>query len=158
MQYEECRMELEVMNCRQEEPGTYLIDCKVKSSQKGAVRDDWRMEVNWPAQVEIPGSKGRQKGRVRDISLFGLGIQLAFEPELNSLLVVYMKSGTGLGRVKHCRSTGHNRYWVGLYLEEFRKKEQSSPNSCKEEERTSQSLGRLLRQTLHSITGVMNRF
>src|SRR4051794_10844054 len=76
MQYEGCRTELEVMACQEEEAGTYHLDCRVTSSQEGVVRDDWRMAVNWPAQVEIPGSKGKFKARVRDISVFGLGIQL----------------------------------------------------------------------------------
>ena len=157
MQYEGCRTELEVTICREKEAGAYLIDCKVSSSQKGAIRDEWRMEVNWPAQVEIPGSKGRQKARVRDISLFGLGIQLAFKAELNSLLLVHMRSGTGLGRVKHCRNIGHNCYWAGLYLEEFRSNEQSPQNSGKEEG-ASRSLNRLLRFILHSITSAVTGF
>ena len=155
MQYEGYRTELEVMTCQEEEAGTYYIDCKVKSSRQGAVRDDWRMAVNWPAQVEVPGSKSTHKARVRDISVFGLGIELAFQPELESLLIVRMRSGVGLGRVKHCRNTAYNRYWAGLYLEEFHSKEQDSQDSGNEEERASQSLGRLLRRIVHSITGAV---
>jgi hypothetical protein len=111
------------------------------------------MAVNWPALAEIPGVGRKHKARVRDISLFGLGIELAFQPELNSLLLVHIKSGTGLGRVKHCRNTGHNRYWVGLYLEEFQSEEQNSQHAGYQREGSSQSLGRLLRQLMHSITG-----
>jgi hypothetical protein len=158
MQHEGCRTELEVVTCQEHEAGTYLIDCQVRSSQKGAIRDDWRMEVNWPAQVEIPSSKDRHKARVRDISLFGLGVQLAFKPELDSLLVVHMRSGTGLGRVKHCRSTGRNRYWAGLYLEEFRSQQQDSEGSGKKEEKVLQSLRRLWRQVCYSITGAAHRY
>ena len=157
MQYEGCRTELEVMTCQEEEAGTYYADCKVTSSSEGAVRDDWRMAVNWPARVEVPGSKGTHKGRVRDISVFGLGIQLAFKPELDSLLIVHMKSGVGLSRVKHCRNAAHNRYLVGLYLEEFRSEEQNSQNSGSMEEKVLQSLSRLLRRTVRSLAGTVDR-
>ena len=153
MQYAGCRTELEVETCQQEEAGTYLIDCKVRSSHEGAVRDEWRMAVNWPAQVEVPGSKDRHKARVRDISVFGLGLQLAFQPELNSLLIVYTKSGVGLGRVKHCRHVAQNHYWAGLYLEEFRSEEQASQDSEYEGEKSPQSISRLLSRMVHSITG-----
>lgn len=140
--YEGCRIELEVVAC-QEEAGNYLIDCKVRSSQKGTIRDDWRMVVNWAAQVEVPGSPDRHEAQVRDISLFGLGIELAWKPELNSLVLVHMENGTSLGRVKHYRKLACDLYLVGLYLEEF----------CPEEERSSQNLSCLLRPTVHTVVG-----
>jgi len=158
MQYEGCRTELEVATCQEGEDGAYYISCKVTSSQKGTVRDDWRMAVNWPAQVEVPGSKGMHKARVRDISVFGLGIQLAFKPELDSLLIVHMRSGMGLGRVKHYRNIAQNRYLVGLYLEEFHANQQNSQKSGNAEGKASQSLIRLLRQLMNSITGTIVRF
>jgi hypothetical protein len=155
MQYEGRRTELEVISCR-EEAGTYYIDCQVNSSKEGAVRSDWRMAVSWPAKVEAPPSKNVRKARVRDISLFGLGIQLDFKPELNSLLLVHMRSGVGLGRVKHCRCIAQNCYFVGLYLEEFRSKGQNVQQSGSEDQ-ASRSLGRLLRQVGHSFIGMVAR-
>jgi hypothetical protein len=155
MQYEGRRTELEVISCRKE-AGMYHMDCKVKSSQAGAVRADWRMAVNWPAKVEVPPSKSAHKARVRDISVFGLGIQLDFKPELNSLLLVHMQSGVGLGRVKHCRCIAQNSYFVGLYLEEFCSKEQKVRQSDSEEQ-TLRSLRCLLRQVVHSFTGTVAR-
>ena len=157
MQYEGQRVELEVKTCQKGEAETYYVDCKVTSSQAGATRDDWRMAVNWPAQVEASHSKDIHKARVRDISAFGLGIQLAFKPELDSLLIVYIKSGVGFGRVKHCRRIAHNCYQAGLYLEEFRSKEQNSKESGSSEHHASQSLGRLLRQVVHSVAGAVAR-
>jgi hypothetical protein len=155
MQYEGRRTELEVISCR-EEAGTYYIDCQIKSSKEGAVRSDWRMAVNWPAKVEVPPSKRTRRARVRDISVFGLGIQLDFKPELNSLLFVHMRSGVGLGRVKHYRCIAQNCYFAGLYLEEFRSKEQNVQQSGSEDQ-ASRSLGCLLRQVVQSFTDAVAR-
>ena len=157
VQYEGRRIELEVKTCQKGEAGTYYVDCQVTSSQEGATRDDWRMAVNWPAQVEVPPCKGIHKARVRDISAFGLGIQLAFKPELDSLLIVHIRSGVGFGRVRHCRRIAHNCYQAGLYLEEFRSKEQNYKESGSGEHHAPQSLGRLLRQVVHSVTGTVAR-
>ena len=155
MQYEGRRTELEVISCH-EKAGTYYIDCEVKSSKAGIVRSDWRMAVNWPAKVGVPPSEHTRKARVRDISVFGLGIQLDFKPELNSLLLVHMRSGVGLGRVKHCRCIAQNCYFAGLYLEEFRSKEQKVQQSGSED-KTSRSLGCLLRKVVHSFIGTVAR-
>ena len=157
MEYEKRRTELEVMTCQKEEAGTYYVDCNVTLSQEGTVRADWRMAVNWPARVEVPPFKSTYKARVRDISVFGLGIQLAFKSEVNSLLIVYMKSGIGFGRVKHCRRIERNLYQAGLYLEEFRSIEQNRKESGNRVGSDLRSLGRWLCQAAHPIIDTVAR-
>ncbi|MBV9675435.1 MAG: PilZ domain-containing protein [Acidobacteriaceae bacterium] len=157
MHYEGCRKELEVITCQQGEEGDYHLNCKVETSQDGTVRDDWRMAVKWPAQVEISGSKNTYKAQVRDISVFGLGIQLPFQPELDSLLIVRMKSGVGFGRVRHCRQAARGTYIAGLYLEEFRPKEQNAKEFACQEAGISQGLGRLLHKVAHCLSGSVTR-
>lgn len=157
MHYEECRKELTVTTCRQGEKGDYYLDCKIETSQNGVVRDDWRMAVKWPAQVEISGTKNAYKAQVRDISAFGLGIQLPFQPELDSLLIVRMKSGVGFGRVRHCRQAARRTYIVGLYLEEFHSKEQNVKKFAHRAADSSQGLGHLLHKIAHCLSGNVTR-
>jgi len=157
MHHEGCRKELQIITCQQGEKGEYHLDCKVESSQDGLVRDDWRMAVRWPAQVEISGSKKTYKAQVRDISVFGLGLRLPFQPELDSLLIVRMKSGVGFGRVRHCRQVARDAYIAGLYLEEFHPKEQTAQGFAYWEIRIAQSLGRLLRKVAHCFSGGVAR-
>lgn len=157
MHYEGCRKELKVTTCRQGEKGNYYLDCKVEISQDGAVRDDWRMAVKWPAQVEISGSKNTYKAQVRDISAFGLGIRLPFQPELDSLLIVRMKSGVGFGRVRHCRQAARGTYIAGLYLEKFHSKEQNVKELVHREADSSQGLSHLLHKIAHCLSGSVTR-
>jgi len=89
--------------------------------------------------------------------VFGLGIQLAFQPVLDSLLIVYIRSGVGFGRVKHSRPADHGTYFVGLYLEEFRPREQNSKEFDDMQEGFSQSLRRLLLKVVRAITGTVAR-
>lgn len=157
MNYKGRRTELEVISCQEEEAGSYSLACKVSSLCEGAVRSDWRMPVNWPAQVEVSPGKNRYKARVRDVSVFGLGIELPFQPELGSLLTVSMKGGIGFGRVKHCRKIARKVYFVGLYLEEFISSGQCSILSSSPEEQFSRGLRSLLSKVMQSITGKITR-
>jgi hypothetical protein len=157
MNHESRRTELEVIACQEEEAGIYCLECRVVSLCEGAVRNDWRMPVNWPAQVEVSPGRNRYKARVRDVSVFGLGIELPFQPELGSLLTISMKDGVGFGRVKHCRKTARKVYFVGLYLEEFISNEQHSIHGDSPEERLSRSLRRLLSKVAQSITSTITR-
>ncbi len=157
MNYEGRRTELEVVSCRKGETGVYCLDCKITSLGEGAIRNDWRMPVDWPAEVEIPPGKDRHKAQVRDVSVFGLGIELRFQPALDSLLTITMKNGIGFGRVKHYRSIARNRYFVGVYLEEFISNEQRFTHNGSPEGSFSRNLGRLLLKAAQSVTGAIIR-
>lgn len=90
------------------------------------MRNDWRIPVDWPAWVKVPPAKQQHKARIKDMSIFGLGIEMEFELESGSLVIVSMQTGTGFGKVKHCRKVADKKYFVGLYLDEFIPDEQSS--------------------------------
>jgi hypothetical protein len=149
MNHQGCRTELYIISCREKEVGVYRLDCGISSFRKGAVRSDWRMPVDWPAHVRIPPAKNKYKARIRDMSVFGLGLEIEFEPEPDSLIIVSMRSGTGFGRVKHCRKIADAKYFVGLYLDEFIPEEQIDHES-----QWTGIPGRLIRMVSRAVSSV----
>jgi len=119
MHDEDKRTEIEVSYCRKCSDGGYELGGNILSAKEGAVRREWRLPADIPAQVTVVGRLATYKARVVNISPSGLGLQMPVDVPPGSELILQMRDGSGYGDVRHCRKIGKNKYAVGLSVHEF---------------------------------------
>ncbi|MBV8830664.1 MAG: PilZ domain-containing protein [Acidobacteriaceae bacterium] len=113
------RTSIQVTYCRQTRDGGYELGCEITSTKEGTVRREWRLPADIPAQVTIVGETAKYKAKVVNISPSGLGIEIPIEVPAGAELIVQMRDGSGYGDVRHCRKVGRNKYYAGLFIQEF---------------------------------------
>ena len=120
------RFELEVVSSQLDEQGGFCVDCRVVGCRKGTVRQEWRVPVDLTGKVTLLLTRRTLTAKVKNMSPFGMGIELPIAVAKETALTIRTPDGFGYGEVRYCRRMGNGSYFVGLYLREYMQHQDSS--------------------------------
>ena len=122
LEYEMCRIELEVIYCQRPGLGSCFVGARVLVDGNSSARKEIMLPVEIRASASVPGVLDRARAAVTGISASGLRVMLPASIEHGSMIAVDIGNGVVFGEVKQCRESDDGRHQTEMSLDQFLKR------------------------------------